>query len=63
MPADIQHQFLKTIKGLENVNMLAPGYGVEYDYVDPRELRPSLETKKSKRIVSFGRTNQWNYWL
>lgn len=57
MPADIQFEFLRTIKGLENVNMLQPGYGVEYDYVDPRELRPSLETKRVKGLFLAGQIN------
>ncbi|KAF5093039.1 hypothetical protein D0Z03_002582 [Geotrichum reessii] len=57
MPADIQFEFLRTIKGLEKVNMLQPGYGVEYDYVDPRELRPSLETKKVRGLFLAGQIN------
>ncbi|CDO53635.1 similar to Saccharomyces cerevisiae YGL236C MTO1 Mitochondrial protein, forms a heterodimer complex with Mss1p [Geotrichum candidum] len=57
MPPDIQFEFLRTIKGLEKVNMLQPGYGVEYDYVDPRELRPSLETKKVRGLFLAGQIN------
>lgn len=38
LPEDIQLQFLRTVKGLENVEMVRPGYGVEYDHVDAREL-------------------------
>jgi tRNA uridine 5-carboxymethylaminomethyl modification enzyme len=57
MPADIQFEMLRTIRGLENVNMLQAGYGVEYDYVDPRELRPSLETKRITGLYLAGQIN------
>ncbi|KAF2474240.1 glucose-inhibited division protein A subfamily [Lindgomyces ingoldianus] len=57
VPADIQHAILKTIKGLENVKILQPGYGVEYDYVDPRNLRSTLETKNIAGLFLAGQIN------
>ncbi len=57
LPADIQLQFLKTIKGLENVEMLQAGYAIEYDFVDSRELFSTLETKKIKHLFFAGQIN------
>jgi len=57
LPEDVQESFLKTIAGLENVEVIRPGYAVEYDYLDPRQLKPSLMTKKVEGLFIAGQTN------
>ena len=57
LPVDVQMAMLRSIKGLENVKMIRPGYAIEYDYVDPLELKPSLETKKVRGLFLAGQIN------
>lgn len=53
-PAEIQLQMLQTMPGLENCHMVHPGYSVEYDYVDPRSLYPTLMTQRIRRLFLAG---------
>ena len=57
LPEEVQVKMLSKIKGLEEVRMIRPGYAIEYDYVDPRELKPTLETKKIKSLFLAGQIN------
>ena len=57
LPEEIQLKILAKIKGLEDVKMKRAGYAIEYDYVDPRELKPTLETKKIKSLFLAGQIN------
>ena len=57
LPADVQIRFLRTILGLEHAEIMRPGYAIEYDYVNPIELKPSLETKKIVGLFHAGQIN------
>jgi len=57
LPADVQSEILSEIKGLERTRIIRPGYAIEYDYVDPRELNSNLETKKIKSLYLAGQIN------
>lgn len=57
LPIHVQEAFLKTIAGFENVIIMKPGYAIEYDYVQPTELHPTLETKKISHLYFAGQLN------
>ena len=57
LPEDVQRQFIASIPGLEKAIILQPGYAIEYDHVDPRELRPSLETQRLAGLFMAGQIN------
>ncbi len=57
LPADVQQEICSKINGLENVKILRPGYAIEYDFIDPRELFLTLETKKIKNLFLAGQIN------
>ena len=57
LPEEVQEKFLRSIKGLENCKILQFGYAIEYDYVDPRELNSSLETRKVAGLFFAGQIN------
>jgi tRNA uridine 5-carboxymethylaminomethyl modification enzyme len=57
LPANLQQELLKMINGFENVKIIRPGYAIEYDFVDPRELSPFMEMKRIKGLFLAGQIN------
>lgn len=57
LPEDVQHALVATIPGLTNARIIRPGYAIEYDYVDPRGLTPTLQTKKLRGLFLAGQIN------
>ena len=57
LPIDVQQEICNNINGLENVKIIRPGYAIEYDYIDPRELLLTLETKKVQNLYLAGQIN------
>src|SRR5690606_29888739 len=57
LPFDVQQQFVRTIAGLENAHLTRPGYAIEYDYFDPRDLAPTLQTRALPGLFFAGQIN------
>lgn len=57
LPYDVQHKFIRTIVGFENAQIVRPGYAIEYDFFDPRGLKPTLETKYVQGLFFAGQIN------
>ena len=57
LPFDVQYEFVRSMKGLENAHITRPGYAIEYDFFDPRDLKPSLETKFIAGLFFAGQIN------
>jgi len=57
LPYDVQRQFIATIPGFENAHISRPGYAIEYDFFDPRDLRPTLETRGVRGLFFAGQIN------
>ena len=57
LPYDVQLAMLRTVPGLERVEIVRPGYAIEYDFVDPVQLRPTLETKLVRNLFHAGQIN------
>ena len=57
LPPEVQHQMIHSVKGMESAKIVRYGYAIEYDFVDPRELKHSLETKKIKHLYLAGQIN------